>query len=44
VLAAAEAERAHDIVAANWDLFNRIYEGTIDRMNTPITYVEVRPA
>jgi len=43
VLDAAEAERAHRIVAANWDFFNRIYEGTVDRMNTPITYVEVRP-
>ncbi len=44
VLEGAEAERAHDIVAANWDLFNRLYEGAVDRMNTPITYVEVRPA
>ena len=43
VLDATEAERAHAIVAANWDLLNRIYEGTVDRLNTPITYVEVRP-
>ena len=44
VLDEAEAERAHAIVAANWDLFNRLYEGAVDRMNTPVTYVEVRPA
>ena len=43
ILDGAEAKRAHDIVAANWDLFNRIYETAVDRLNTPITYVEVRP-
>lgn len=44
VLEGAEAERAHSIVGANWDLFNRMYEGAVDRMNSPVTYVEVRPA
>ena len=44
ILDAAENERAHGFIAANWDLFNRLYEGTVDRMNAPITYVEVRPA
>jgi len=44
LLDAAEAERAHAVVAANWDLFNRLYEGAVDRMNVPIAYVEVRPA
>jgi len=44
VLEGSEAERAHEIVAANWDFFNRLYEGAVDRMNTPITYVQVRPA
>jgi PPOX class probable F420-dependent enzyme len=44
VLDETESERAHDIVAANWDLLNRIYEGAVDRMDTPIAYVEVRPA
>ena len=44
LLDAAEAERAHAIVAANWDLFNRVYEGAVDRMSVPIAYVEVRPA
>jgi PPOX class probable F420-dependent enzyme len=44
VLDGAEADRARAIVAANWDLFNRLYEGAVDRMDVPITYVEVRPA
>jgi PPOX class probable F420-dependent enzyme len=44
MLDGAEAERAHAVVAANWDLFNRLYEGAVDRMDVPITYVEVRPA
>jgi len=44
LLDAAEVERAHDIIAANWDLFNRLYEGAVDRMNVPIAYVEVRSA
>jgi PPOX class probable F420-dependent enzyme len=44
VLEGAEAERAHGIVAANWDVLNRIYESAVDRMNVPITYVELRPA
>ena len=44
VLEGAEADHARDVVAANWDLFNRIYESTVDRMNVPITYVEVRPS
>jgi PPOX class probable F420-dependent enzyme len=43
VLHAAEAARAAEVVAANWDLFNRVYERSVDRMNIPITYVEVRP-
>ena len=44
LLDAAEADRAYAIVAANWDLFNRVYEGAVDRMSVPIAYVEVRPA
>ena len=44
ILDGAEAERARAIVAANWDLFNRIFEGAVDRMNVPITFVEVRPS
>jgi PPOX class probable F420-dependent enzyme len=44
ILEGADAERAQAIVAANWDFFNRVYERTVDRMNVPITYVEVRPA
>jgi len=44
ILEGADAERARAIVAANWDFFNRVYERTVDRMNVPITYVEVRPA
>jgi PPOX class probable F420-dependent enzyme len=44
ILDGAEAEHAHDIVAANWDFFNRLYEGAVDRMDVAITYVEVRPA
>jgi PPOX class probable F420-dependent enzyme len=44
ILDGAEADRAHDVVAANWDFFNRMYERTVDRMNVPITYVEVRPS
>jgi PPOX class probable F420-dependent enzyme len=44
ILEGADAEVAQPIVAANWDFFNRIYERTVDRMNVPITYVEVRPA
>ena len=43
LLDASEAERARAIVAANWDLLNRLYEGAVDRMNVPIAYVEVRP-
>lgn len=43
ILEDAETQRAHDIVAANWDLFNRMYESTVDRMDYPITYVEIRP-
>ena len=44
VLEGAEAERAAEVVAANWDLLNRIYERSVDRMDVPITYVEVRPS
>jgi len=44
LLDAAEAEHAHAIVAANWDLLNRLYEGAVDRVSVPIAYVEVRPA
>lgn len=44
VLEGADAARAHGIVAANWDLLNRVYEGSVDRMGSPVTYVEVRPA
>jgi hypothetical protein len=44
VLEGAEAESARAIVAANWDFLNRLYEGAVDRMDVPITYVEVRPA
>lgn len=43
-LEGAEAELAHVVVAANWDLFNRLYEGAVDRMDVSIKYVEVRPA
>ena len=44
VLEGDEAERAAVFVAANWDLFNRIYERSVDRMNFTTTYVEVRPS
>src|ERR1700756_4678071 len=44
VLEGPEAARAAEVVAANWDLLNRIYERSVDRMNVPITYVEVRPS
>src|ERR1044072_5829716 len=44
ILEGAEAKRAAVFVAANWDLLNRIYERSVDRMNVPITYVEVRPS
>jgi len=44
VLEDSDAKRAHHIVAANWDFLNRIYERSVDRMNVPITYVEVRPS
>lgn len=43
ILEGAAAERAAVFVAANWDLFNRLYERSVDRMNVPITYVEVTP-
>ncbi|HEV2685206.1 MAG TPA: PPOX class F420-dependent oxidoreductase, partial [Actinomycetota bacterium] len=44
MLEGSEAERAASIVAANWDLPNRIYERSVHRLHVTITYVEVRPS
>jgi len=44
VLPEAETERAHAIVAANWDPASKLLERAIDRFGPPLAYVEVTPA
>ena len=41
VLPESEAERAHAIIAANWDPFSRIFERSLDLMRTPLVYIEI---
>jgi PPOX class probable F420-dependent enzyme len=44
VLPDPESQRAHDVIAANWDLASRVFERTVDRLGVPLVYIEVTPA
>lgn len=44
VLPAEEEDRAEAAIAANYGLFRRLYEGSGERMNLDLAYLEITPA
>ena len=44
VVPESEHRAAYATVASNWDLASRVFEGIVDRIGVPVTYVEITPA
>jgi PPOX class probable F420-dependent enzyme len=38
-----ERQRAHELIAANWDPVSRIFERSVDRLKVPVVYIEIAP-
>jgi len=37
-------QRAHRILAANWDPLSRVFERAVDLVHTPVVYIEISPS
>jgi len=44
ILPDADAERAREVIAANWDPLSRVFERSVDRLKVPLVYIEIAPA